>query len=155
LEKILGKLQHKITLGNDIGRIYRSPDGREVLNANLSIWLRQDEDIDAAIESLLRYYEDIACPYFAKYSTLEAIDDIINNPPFKHCPAHVGGNLDDRCMKGLIVARLTNNSKFEALTNTYDEAIKHTMNSESIENYNKVKEFLMYNNIRKFLGESL
>jgi hypothetical protein len=56
------------------------------------ILLIQDEDIEAAVETLKRYYEDIAKPYFDKYQTLAIIDDIINNPPFDYCPAHVGGN---------------------------------------------------------------
>ena len=51
-------------------------------------------------------------------------------------------------MKGLIVARLVNNPSYENLVTTYDEAIKETMNTESIENYYKVKEYLMYNRIK-------
>ncbi len=148
LEKIIGKLRHKLTIGNDIGRIYKSPDGREIVNGDLSIWIRQDEDVKAAIESLEWYYTDIAKPYFKRYQTLESIDDIINNAPFDHCPANVGGNFDERCMKGLIAARLVNNPVYEKLVAIYDEAIKQTMNNESIENYYKVKDYLMYNRIK-------
>lgn len=148
LEKIIGKLRHKITIGNNIGRIYKSPDGREVVNGDLSIWIRQDEDVEAAVESLEWYYTDIAKPYFKRYQTLKSIDDIINNAPFDYCPANVGGNFDDRCMKGLIAARLVNNPDYEKLVAIYDKAIKQTMNSESIENYYKVKDYLMYNRIK-------
>lgn len=148
LEKIIGKLRHKLTLGQEIERIYKSPDGREVVKGNLSVWLRQDEDVDAAVETLEWYYNEIAKPYFVKYNTLEAIDDIMNNPPFDHCPADVGGNFDNRCMKGLIVARLVDNPNYEKLVTIYDEAIKETMNAESIENYYKVREYLMYNRIK-------
>ena len=74
--------------------------------------------------------------------------DIINNPPFNHCPAYVGGNFDNRCMKGLIVARLADNPKYNELVEIYDEAIKETMNEMSIENYYKVREYLMYNKIK-------
>ena len=81
------------------------------------------------------------------YDNLEALDDIINKPPFDHCPAHVGGNFDERCMKGLIVARLVSNANYENLLMTYDQEIKRTMNSESIDNYHKVREYLSYNSI--------
>lgn len=148
LESIIGKQRHKITLGQELGRIYKSPDGREVINGNLSIWVRQDEDVEAAVETLEWYYNDIAKPYFERYNTLEAIDDVINNPPFEHCPAHVGGNFDERCMKGLIVARLVDNPNYEKLAAIYDEVIKETMNVVSIENYHKVREYLMYNRIK-------
>jgi hypothetical protein len=148
LELIIGKQRHKITIGQELGRIYKSPDGRKIVNGDLVIWLRQDEDVEAAIETLEWYYNDIAKPYFERYNTLEAIDDIINNPPFEHCPAHVGGNFDERCMKGLIVARLVDNPNYEKLAAIYDEAIKETMNTVSIENYHKVREYLMYNRVK-------
>lgn len=145
-EKVFGK-SHKLTIGNTIERISKSPDGRIVVNGNMAILLMQDEDIDASVETLERYYNDIAMPYFEKYQTLDAIDNIMNNPPFEYCPAHVGGSFSERCMKGLIVARLVNNPRYEELVKTYDEAIKGTMNSKSIENYNMIKDYLMYNKI--------
>ena len=147
LEKIIGK-SHRITLGNTIERIAKSPDGRKIINGSMFITLIQEEDIDSAIETLERYFTTIAKPYFAKYRTLEAIDDILNNAPFEHCPADVGGNFDHRCMKGLIVSRLVDNPQHNHLVSTYDEAIKETMNTQSIENYYKVREYLMYNRIK-------
>lgn len=146
-ERIVKKSQ-RLTIGNSIERIFGSPDGREVVNANMVINLYFDEDVEAAVESLENYYTKIAKPYFDKYQTLESIDDIINHPPFENNPAHVGGIFATRCMKGLIVARLVNNPSYENLVTTYDEAIKETMNTESIENYYKVKEYLMYNRIK-------
>ncbi len=146
-EKIVGK-SHKLSIGNTIDTIYASPDGRKVVNGDLSINIYFDDDVEAAVESLENYYNTIAKPYFEKYQTLNAIDDILNNPPFEHSPANAGLGLDERCMKGLIVARLVDNPNYEKLVNTYDEAIKRTMNEESIGNYQKVKEYLMYNRIK-------
>lgn len=146
-ETIVGK-SHKLTLGNTINRIYASPDGREVVNGNLSVNLYFDEDIEAAVETLENYYNTIAKPYFEKYQDLKSIDDIMNNPPFENNPAHVGGIFADRCMKGLITARLVDNPNYEQLVMTYDEAIKGTMNTDSIEKYYKVREYLMYNRIK-------
>jgi len=145
-DSIVGK-SHKLTIGNTIERIAKSPDGRQVVNGNMYILLLQSEDIDAAVETLNGYYKNFAKPYFERYHSLEAINDIINNQPFEHCPAHIGGNLDERCMKGLIIARLVNNPNYEQLLAAYDEAIKRTMNEKSIENYYKVREYLMYNRL--------
>lgn len=146
-EMIIGK-SHKLTLGNTINRIYASPDGREVINGNLSINIYFDEDVEAAVESLENYYTTIAKPYFEKYNDLKSIDDIVNNPPFENNPAHVGGSSTNRYIKGLIVARLVDNPNYEQLVATYDEAIKGTMNAESIENYHKIREHLMYNRVK-------
>jgi hypothetical protein len=143
-EDILEKKSYRLTIGDNIERIFKSPDGKQVVQGNMSILLLQAEDVEAAIETLKGYYENIAKPYFTHYHSLDAIYDIINNPPFEHCPAHVGGRLDFRCMKGLIIARLVNSSYYEQLVSIYDEAIKRTMNVESIENYHKVREYLMY-----------
>lgn len=60
----------------------------------------------------------------------------------KPTTAHVGGSFGDRCIKGLIIAKLAHNHKYEYLIETYDEMIKKTMNDESIERYQKVKEYL-------------
>lgn len=136
-----------LTIGNTLERISKSPDGKQIVNGSMFITIYQELDIEPAIETLIHYYNEFAKPYYLRYQTLEALDDIINNPPFDYCPAHVGGGFADRCMKGLIVARLVKNLNYENLVQTYDEAIKETMNSESIENYYKVREYLMYNRI--------
>jgi hypothetical protein len=146
-EDILGK-SHRLTIGNTIERISKSPDGREVINGNMAILLIQDADISTAADTLKRYYDEIAKPYFDLYQTLSSIDDIVNNPPFDFCPAHVGGNFDDRCIKGLIVARLVDNLNYDRLVAIYDEKIKETRDSNSIENYYKVKDYLMHNSIK-------
>lgn len=147
LEKIICNVRDKYTFWQDIARIYKSPDHRQIINGNLVVLLFQDEDVEATVESLEGYYENIARPYFKRYESLEAIDDIMNNPPYEYCPADIGGGFDNRCMKGLIVARLVNNPNYNNLLNIYDEEIKGTMNEKSIENYYKVREYLSYTRI--------
>jgi len=147
-ERILGK-SHRLTIENTIERIYVGFGGKWLKNADMSIILFENEDIEAAVDTLVDYYNNIAKPYYKLYQTLDEIDKIINNVPFDHCPEHVGGNFDDRCMKGLIVARLVQNPKYDQLVNIYNEKIKDTMNYDSITNYYKVKEYLMYNSLIK------
>ena len=149
LQKIIGKQQHKITLGQELSRIFKSPDGREVINGDLSIWLKEDKDVEAAIESLEWYYNDIAKKYFNRFQTLEDIDDIINNPPFDYCPAYVGGFFDARCMKGLIVAKLVSNPEYHRLEEIYNKRLLEINNLESIENYTKVRNYLKENKLSK------
>jgi hypothetical protein len=150
LEKILGKQRNRLTLGGNIATIKFSPDGRAIVNESLGIILLFEEDIDAATETLYQYYTDIAKPFFARYNRLEAIDDIINNEPYNHIPAHVSGNCDSRCMKGLIVAKLVNNPRYNELVAIYNEEMKETFRDfrqEAIEDYTKVREYLEHNEI--------
>jgi hypothetical protein len=146
-DSILGK-SHGITMGNTIERISKSPDGKGVKNGSMFITIFADEDIEPAAESIQSYFSDLALPYFEKYQALKEVDEIFNNPPFGHCPADVGGIFAERCIKGLIVARLVNNPDYSKLVSIYDEAIKETRNEASMENYRKVKEYLMYNRIK-------
>lgn len=145
LKTIIGG-SNNITIGNEIGIIYNSPNGREVIKRSMPILVIQDQDVEAAAETLSWYYNNIAKAYFERYSNLSAIDNIINNAPFSYNPAHVGGGFDDRCMKGIIIARLVDNSNYDALIRLYDKEIRETP-VESINNYEKVKDYLMYNNL--------
>jgi len=148
IEKILGKRQDRLTFWRDIGDIAASPDGREVVNGNLSLWIYDDADVDTSINQLKKYYSDIAKQYFLKYNSLESIDDVINNPPFSYCPAHVGGSFDDRCMKGLVVASLVGNSNYQKLVEIYNEEIKETKKNKSINDYYKVVQYLEKHNLK-------
>ena len=51
-KQILGK-SNFLTMGNDIGVIYNSDDGRKVINRGMPILIFQSEDSDAACESLV------------------------------------------------------------------------------------------------------
>ena len=149
-ESVLGKSRHGLTFYQSmIERLYYSSDGRKNGKGDdLTIDIVNDEGIYTTIETLKHYYHQIAKPYFGRFKTLEAFDDFINNPPFEYSPAYVGCNTNERCMKGLIVAKLVNNSNYEKLTAIYDELIKGTLSDvqpDSITNYNKVKEYLADN----------
>lgn len=145
LEKVVGKQRNRFTLGGDIAVIKFCPDGRKVINQTLSIIVLFEEDIDAAVEALYQYYTEVGNPFFKRYNNLEAIDDIFNNEPYDCLPGHVSGNYDSRCMKGLIVAKLVNNLRYEELVAIYDEGMNETFKDfrqDAIGNYNRVKEYL-------------
>jgi hypothetical protein len=144
LRKIIGSTTN-ITMGNTLGVIYNTSDGKQVKHNLMEILLLEEADIDAAAETIEKLYESIMKRYFKKYENLESINNIMNNPPFDYNPANVGGMFDERCMRGLIIAKLINNPKYDQLVEKYDEAIKETMNQESIDNYNEVKNYLVYN----------
>lgn len=150
-ESILGK-SHGLTLSQHmLERILYSPDGRQNGKGNsLTISIVSDDDIFPAIEGLKNYYIEIAKPYFGRFITLETFDNFINSPPFEYSPAYVGTNTNERCMKGLITAKLVNSSNYNNLITIYDELIKKTLSDvqpNSVMNYNKVKEYLAHNKV--------
>ncbi|MDX1954843.1 MAG: hypothetical protein SFU20_04865 [Chitinophagaceae bacterium] len=150
LEKILGKQRNRLTLGGDIATIKFSPDGKKVINQTLAIIILFEEDIAAAIETLYHYYVEIAKPFFDRYNSLESIDDIINSEPYDSIPAHVCANYDGRCMKGLIVAKLVNNPRYNELVVIYNDEMRETFidfRQEAIENYCKVRDYLNDNEL--------
>ncbi len=148
-ESMLGK-SHGLTLSQDmLERIYYSPDGRQNgKGESLTISMATDDDIQPAIETLKNYYKYIAKPYFDRFNTLKDFDSFINSPPFEYSPAYVGINTNERCMKGLITAKLVDNPNYKHLIAIYDELIKKTLSDvqpDSIKNYNKVKDYLEHN----------
>lgn len=150
--KIILGVNDDLTFYQDmIERIYYTPDGRKIVKGeDLGIWLTQNDDLSKSIEILETYYEKVAKSYFSTFTTIEAFDSFMNNPPFEYSPAYVGSNTNERCMKGLIVAKLVNNPNYNQLVGIYDELIKKTVSDvqpDSEVNYNKVKEYLANNSI--------
>ena len=150
LEAILGKQRHRVTLGQSmLERLYYSPDGRKNGNGDsLAIWIARNADVLLFDKVLESYYQNIAKPYFKLFSKLEAFDDYMNKPPFEYPPAYVGGMYNNRCMKGLIVAKLVKNPGYDKLVAIYNDEIKKTISdvqSDSEENYIKVREYLARN----------
>jgi hypothetical protein len=141
LKSITGESTN-ITMGNDISYIYNSPNGREIIHRVMAIDIRQNEDVDAAAETAIIYLNKIAIPYFNLYNNLYEINNIFNRPPFDYIPANLGGSLDDRCMRGLIIAKMVNSPDLEFLVNTYNNLIKRTPPG-SISQYVHVRDYLL------------
>lgn len=140
------KEKYNYSIGNELATIFNSRNARDVVQGNLNIIIRDGKSLDEAVETLQYFYEEIATPYFKKYSSLEILDDIINNPPFSHNPAHVGGDFALRCINGLIIATLIKSTRFFDVMAVYDEEIKTTP-PEAIEDYETVREYLKYNRV--------
>jgi hypothetical protein len=146
-QRVVGKWRHNLTFEQSmIERICYSPDGREIVNGpDLTIALIEDEDVFNATKTLETYYDEIAKPYFCTFRDIKSMDNFINNPPFEYIPAYVGGLLEERCLKGLIIAKLVHNPNYERLVEKYDELIKRTKSDDAVQNYNKLKLYLKNN----------
>lgn len=63
-------------------------------------------------------------------------------PPFDEMPVFVQRTLADRCMKGLIIAKLTNRGNYNDLVTTFDKLIKLQDTPGILEQYETTKTFL-------------
>lgn len=140
----LDEQNKRITLALEIHRFFNSPDGRTYkAGPSLDIIISDDSIVNFLFEKFNKYYQEIIKPYFESFTSLTDFDVAFNNPPFDYSPANVGTGGGERCTKGLIVAHLVDNPKFNELVDIYDLKILETYHSLSIQNYNKVKNYIM------------
>lgn len=147
IEKIFKKIIHSttnLTMGNTFGVIYNSANGIEVNHHNMDIRLFQDEDLDAAVETIFGMYENTGKKYFEKYSSLESINAIINSEPLFAIIADIGGTYIDRCIRGMIVNRLIGGQNFIEISEIYSENIRSLNNPNIILEFDKAYNFLIH-----------
>lgn len=80
------------------------------------------EDIKEWGKIVSRFYEEYAVPFFEKYNSVDAIDKLLNENPSEKVIY-----LDDlgwRIIKGLIAAKLNNNSKYNELRDYYRSEVE-------------------------------
>lgn len=135
------------TIGNEVGHIYNSKNGKDHKpTAALDFNISTQEEVEAVIDEIKLYYENIIHPYFGKYQNLEDLDQIFNNPPYHYNPIDIGGSFGSRCSKGLIIARLIGKNIYDDLIPIYDAEMIE-VSERAIKNYDNVKEYLKYNKV--------
>ncbi|SOE20420.1 hypothetical protein SAMN06298216_0913 [Spirosomataceae bacterium TFI 002] len=84
--------------------------------------IKSQEDIIEWGKIVRKFYEEYAVPFFEKYNSLDAIDKLLNDHPTEKVIY-----LDDlgwRIIKGLIVAKLINNPKYNELRVYYKSEVE-------------------------------
>ena len=79
--------------------------------------IKTEEDIKEWGKIVRKFYEEYAVPFFEKYNAVDAIDKLLNDNPTErviYCD-----DLGWRIIKGLIVAKLNNNPKYNELKDYY------------------------------------
>jgi hypothetical protein len=94
---------------------------------------------------LVQIFFDIALPFYKKYSNLLVIDSLFNDPPYNEMPVLVQRTGGDRCMKGLIMAKLVERENYFELVKSFDDFIDNNRNF--LFQYNTVKKYLTNHNI--------
>jgi hypothetical protein len=139
--KVLKKDLYDSSMGNGVDIIFNSPDGKKVVHNSMQIVIENELDIDSAIETIYDIYLRLGMKYFEKYNSIEKMEAIFNNAPFDEAIADIGGMFANRCMRGLILSKLCNPSRYNELVAIYDKEILNT-NEDYIFEYEKIKKFL-------------
>lgn len=96
-------------------RNVRGPNGYE-------IQLHSEFDVPSVVRRLMEIFHADAEPYYAKYSTLEAIDRSLNERPRERTVHSILPR--QRCSAGVIVAKLLGRDDYEELVSIYRETLQ-------------------------------
>jgi hypothetical protein len=127
------------TIGNEIGKLIRNPDGIMRDHHSQDLIIRKLSDVKGKVHLIKKYFEEIALPYYSKNGNLNRIDEILNNNP-QEISVHANAQYF-RCPKGLIVAKLNHRPNYKELEKIYDKKME-SMNELSRDRYLKVKLYL-------------
>lgn len=84
--------------------------------------LKTEEDLENFNLQFQAFYEQKGKGFLEEISTLDNLDSLVNQNPEKVHPYFF--NQFQRCIKGLCVARLNQNSDFEKLAETYHQLLQ-------------------------------
>ncbi len=89
---------------------------------NYSYKITTQEDIIEWGKIVKKFYEEYVVPFFEKYNTLDSIDKLLNDHPTEK--VIYSSDLGWRIIKGLIVAKLNVNPKYNELRDYYKSEVE-------------------------------
>lgn len=103
-----------------------------------------DEELNTILAEVKSFFEDIGFGFLDDVNNLLKIDDILNDSPTKPC--RFVYNQVHRCFKGLIAAKLTDNSNFATISNIYRHFLLKNGTDDDLLNYERLVSFLHHYN---------
>lgn len=117
-------------------------------NSILIFFITSDEEINSGVKQTLRAYQKYALPYFNQYSSLEALDHLLNNEDLdldKIDNLKYHNNELESIMMGLITAKLLGRQDYNDIEKKrwflLKENLREDIYKESEEKILKVREF--------------
>lgn len=130
-------------IDNDIFGVIDHFDKNELISPDPKKYyrIRDEESAGKVILALKDHIHDYIVPYFDKYSSIEAIDRILNELPRElsiHAPMY-----PPRACMALIAAKLNKNPEYDSLVEIYDEKMAKAVERYKCA-YEKIKEYLKH-----------
>ena len=128
------------TIGNEIGKLFRNPDGKMVDHRSEDICISERSELDFVVEKVLSMFNSVALPYYQRFNTIDDIDSVLNDNPTE-VSVHANAQYF-RCPNALIVAKLAKRQDYNELEKIYNERMS-TVSEVFKERYDKVKDLLL------------
>lgn len=126
-----------ITLGNSIGRIANSPDGRIVNPAEgYDIFVVEGAEGEA-IEVIKAQFEEVAHPFYEKFKNPNAIVDYFLQEPYGIVAFQ---DVHLIFLKGVLMAKMYRKHDYPLIERKFDELVRGKLNSTYEEDYFALKE---------------
>jgi hypothetical protein len=106
------------TLGIDLWSVF-GKDG-------FQIPLKEEASMGAVTTQIFSIFREKAQPFFTQFSTLAAVDSVINDQPSENCVHRVMPWL--RCSTGVIVAKLVGRENYDHLVSIYRAIVRNDSN---------------------------
>ncbi|MFC3812133.1 hypothetical protein [Lacihabitans lacunae] len=122
IQKILYEIEEVTDVVDSYGSTIGSSTASYFNDLNYRFKIKTQEDIVEWGKIVRKFYEEYAVPFFEKYNSVDAIDELLNENPTEKVVY-----LDDlgwRIIKGLIVAKLNNNPKYNELRDYYRSEVE-------------------------------
>ena len=96
-------------------------------------------DVMHTAEKLESVFNDIALPYYQKYGSIKAIDELLNSQPNEQSRHRLPW---ERCATGIIAAKLVGRNDYDNLVNIYTEKLKVIQNGFYSDKFRKLVKVL-------------
>ncbi|MEX6690942.1 hypothetical protein QTN47_25760 [Danxiaibacter flavus] len=142
-QRIGAKLHDLQTIGGYTADIKENPtDELKFRNNRLTIWSFAEDDASESSTLLIKYFEDVALPYYEKYANWLALDNILNNSINQvkssiHCRIET-----ERDLRGIILAKLINRPDLNDIIKVHYRRLISFNSSEYMIEYEKLLKLL-------------
>lgn len=87
---------------------------------------RSVDDLDEIVHILIQFLWKEGMPFFDEYGNVDKMDLLINSDP--HTPSNFFFNQENRCLRGITAAKLTQNPKYYDLVFMYEHILEKLPN---------------------------
>jgi hypothetical protein len=132
-----------VTIGNSIASLLANADGiYKNRNKSLDLYIFNEIDIVNVSKQLERIFKEIALPYCLKNDNVASVDKLVNMYPNEYKTSFSNDNY--RIIKGLIAAKLNDNSALNDLVEIYDrQIVDRNMSEDTKAEMNRLKSIFL------------
>ena len=135
LSNLIDFQSHTTTISISLGKLNQNPYFRYKAE--------NEEDLEVCAEELIKFMSEEGMDFLEATNSLKELDVLFNKTP-KHPILYVH-NQFHRYFKGIVLAKITNNPKYDELVELYFRSLIHKKADETIQsNFKRLTHFLVH-----------